>query len=181
MVRPHLEYAAPVWNPAHKKNIRKIESVQRRATKQVPELNNLVYHERLTKLHLPTLAYRHLRGDMLEIFKMITEKYDPKVLDLLSLHSHEAGRYTRGHTFKLKKPSCSNNISKHFFTRRVVNIWNNLPKSVVEAPTLNTFKNRLNKSWENLDIMYNFDAAMAKENPFTATGGFETKFHQCRK
>ena len=37
------------------------------------------------------------------------------------------------------------NIRKHTFTNRVVQEWNNLPKEVKEAPTLNTFKNRLDK------------------------------------
>jgi Tfp pilus assembly ATPase PilU len=40
------------------KYIEKIESVQKRVTKQFPEMKNLSYPERLKKLGLPTLAYR---------------------------------------------------------------------------------------------------------------------------
>jgi hypothetical protein len=49
-------------------NVDKIESVQKRATKQIPGFNNLSYHERLKKLKLPTIAYRRIRGDMIDIY-----------------------------------------------------------------------------------------------------------------
>ena len=38
----------------------------------------------------------------------------------------------------------------------MVNIWNSLPDSVVDADTLNTFKNRLDKHWLDPDVLYNF-------------------------
>ena len=44
-VRPHLEYAVSVWSPYRKKDIHIIEQIQRRATKIVPKLKNLKYHE----------------------------------------------------------------------------------------------------------------------------------------
>ena len=36
-------------------------------------------------------------------------------------------------------------LRKHFFTARIVNIWNSLPNSVVDASTVNAFKARLDK------------------------------------
>jgi len=47
----------------------------------------------------------------------------------------------------------------------VVNIWNSLPDSVVDADTLNTFKNRLDKHWLDQDVLYNFYSEL------TGTGG----------
>ena len=47
LVRPHLEYASSVWSPHLIKHIEALESVQRRATKQVPGLSKLPYSERL--------------------------------------------------------------------------------------------------------------------------------------
>ena len=71
MVRPHLEYANSVWCPYKKGDIEDIEKVQKRATKLVISLKHLPYVDRLQQLKLPTLKYRRLRGDMIEIFKIV--------------------------------------------------------------------------------------------------------------
>ena len=62
LVRPHLEYGAPLWSPHTLKTKKLIENVQKRATKTVPGLSGLSYEEHLRKLKLPTLAYRRARG-----------------------------------------------------------------------------------------------------------------------
>ena len=54
LVRCHFDYAASVSNPYRKSHINLIETVQRRATKLVPTLKDLPYHDRLKKLKLPT-------------------------------------------------------------------------------------------------------------------------------
>ena len=40
-------------------------------------------------------------------------------------------------------------VRKQFFTQRVVNLWNALPVNLVSAPTVNAFKNRLDKLWKD--------------------------------
>ena len=76
LVRPHLEYANQIWAPFLKKPITSIENVQLRANKLIPGCRDLEYSERLTRLGLPTLAYRSMRGDMIEFHKIMTGKYD---------------------------------------------------------------------------------------------------------
>ena len=128
IVRPHLEYAVPIWNPHLKKDIKKIERVQRRATKQVPDLKNMSYKDRLTKLKLPTLVYRRMRGDMIEVYKILTGKYDPQVSDFLPLHSNTTtNNRTRGHPLKLAKQKYTLDVCKYSFSRRVETMWNKLP------------------------------------------------------
>ena len=48
-----------------------LEGVQRRATKIIPSLRNLSYEERLKRLGMFSLRRRRLRGDIIEVFKMI--------------------------------------------------------------------------------------------------------------
>ena len=61
------------------KHIEMIESVQRRATKQIPGFRNLTHAERLRKLELPTLSFRRVRGDLIEAYKMMSGDISSKV------------------------------------------------------------------------------------------------------
>ena len=65
LVRSHLEYGNVVWGSFYKEDTKKIERVQRRATKLIPEIHNRPYQERLIYLKLPSLVYRRSRGDMI--------------------------------------------------------------------------------------------------------------------
>ena len=44
---------------------------------------------------------------------------------------------------KLRGKRFKTDIAKHFFTNRIVDVWNKLPADVVNATTINEFKNRI--------------------------------------
>ena len=157
-VRPHLEYASSTWDARHKKTKDQIEKVQRRATKSVPCCKNLDYHARLKLLKLPCLAYRKLRGDMIESYKCLTGYYDEEIQDPISPNLDHNTR-TRGHTYKLKKNTRPNSktLRKRYFTNRIVNFWNNLPDEVVTAPSIASFERRLDKYWDRYSIRFDYD------------------------
>ena len=155
LVRSHLEYANSVWSPYRIQDIEALEKVQKRATKLITSFKHKSYEERLRILNLPTLKFRRIRGDMIEVFKIITGKYDSLISPHLPLSSSSV---TRGNSFKIITRRCHYDLRKYSFCNRVTNIWNSLPNDVVNASSLNVFKNRLDKHWIHQDAMYDWHA-----------------------
>ena len=52
---------------------------------------------------------------------------------------------TRGHSLKLNKSQVRTVLRQHFFSERVISIWNKLDNDTVYASSLNCFKHRLEK------------------------------------
>ena len=148
IVRPHLEYGAPIWNPHTQKLINVIENVQRRASRMVSGLGNLSYKDRLKAMKLPTLEYRRYRGDMIETYKLTHGLYEERISRnfINNFRDSVSGeRAFRAHKYTFKKEACKKDIRKYFFKNRITEKWNNLPASIVNAPSLNSFKRRLDK------------------------------------
>ena len=66
----------------------------------------------------------------------------------------------RGHEHVLEQKRIYKPVVKNFFANRVVNIWNSLPDNVIQAKTLNIFKNKLDKLWSNQDLLTNYKASI---------------------
>ena len=153
MVRPHLEFSNTIWGPMSRGDQKLVEKVQRRATKLVPEIRCKPYMERLRDLRLPSLTYRRARGDMILIYQILHGLVDVDQ-DLLLLSSN---RHTRGHQYKLSIERARTLPRRHFLSVRAANRWNGLPPDVVSAPTLSTFKSRLDTHWSDIHYISVFD------------------------
>ena len=142
MIRPKLEYAAVVWSQHLKKDINKLERIQRTATRMVPELEELQYEERLKEMGLPTLKERRERGDIITIFKLLNKL---EVTDNDKLLQREIGnhRRTRGHAMKLKKERCLKDTKKYSFPQRSIEVWNKLPEEIVTVKCVHKLKEKL--------------------------------------
>ena len=150
LVRPILEYGHSVWQPSQKTLQREVEDVQRRATKLLGKMKDKTYPERLAILKLPSLEHRRRRGDMIDLYKYIHGIYDTD-RPTFSIYDR---RDTRGHSKKLEKHRSRLAVRSAFFSERVVSDWNSLPNSVVTAPSMNSFKGRLDTHWAKHPGLY---------------------------
>jgi hypothetical protein len=149
LVRSHLEYGNVIWHPRYKMDELEVEKVQRRVTKLliVSWLEEEEYSTRCRVLKLPTLSYRRRRGDMIQVYKILSgiDRIDPvEVFEFLKTD------ISRGHTRKLYKSKFGSELRRNTFSCRVVDDWNSLPEDIVMANTVNQFKNRLDKHWSSL-------------------------------
>ena len=97
-----------------------LERVQRRATKMIPKLRNISYEMRLKECGLTTLETKRLRGDQIEVFKILN-----------------------GYENIDRNMQCRLDIRKFSFSQRTVNEWNRLSADCVGASSVNIFKNKI--------------------------------------
>ena len=145
LIRPHLEFCVQAWRPSLVKDIELLEGVQRRATKIIQNYDKLSYEERLQRLDLTALETRRLRGDMIELFKILNNFEDVDYTQFFNLSCTNL----RGHPMKLFKNRFCTNTGKFTFANRVVDKWNSLPMDVVSVKTLDMFKSKLDQLIKN--------------------------------
>ena len=147
LVRPHLEYGNLVWGPFNRADQKRVERVQRRATRIMSSIRHLPYEERLRALQLPSLYYRRRRGDMIHTYQIFHGGVDVNPTDLFVLAT---GATTRGNPYKVFKPSAVVRVRRTAFAIRVIKDWNSLPAEVVCSPTVNKFKANLDTHWAHI-------------------------------
>lgn len=138
-VRPKIEYASQVWNPQYTGDTNLLEKVQRRYTKRIPGMNDLNYSARLERLGLISLELRRIHLDLTFLYKLLNGMLEMNYQQFFQLKNS----ITRGHQLTLYKPKAKKQIRTHFFSIRIINIWNSLPTSVALAQNLETFKKLL--------------------------------------
>ena len=149
--RPIVESSNLVWTPSTKRDQIELEKVQRRASSYVSGLQHLDYENRMRALGLPSLAYRRRRGDMIEMYKRVNGCYDEE-FPWVKIDSNPKG--LRGTQFKLVKERKTNAAKRNAFSVRAVNDWLSLPDQVVNAPSVNAFKARIDRHWDEFKYVY---------------------------
>ena len=140
LLMPYLEYCVQAWGPQYKKNVELLEWVQRRATEIIRGLEHLSYEERLRELGLFSLEKRRFWGDLIVAFQNLKGAY--KQEGEWPFTRVDSDR-TRGNGLKLRQRRFRLDIRRKFSTQRLVTHWKRLPKEVVDAPSLEALKARL--------------------------------------
>jgi ribonucleases P/MRP protein subunit RPP40 len=138
LVRPHLEFCSPVWNPSQKALVDSLERVQRAATRLAPEVRGLSYERRLEAFGLEPLSLRRCREDIIALF--LLNKIDHL---RTQIPFKDAIRGTRGHALSLFKERCLNRQKRNFLFNRVLPVWNAFPEGFAEIGSLNALKSFL--------------------------------------
>jgi len=115
-----------------------VESVQRKFTKRLPELYNYSYVERLKRLELQNLELRRLHLDLIWCYKIVFQCVNVNMSDSFQLNTHWLLEHVA------TSINCINHhvatiVEQHFFSQRVLNVWNAVPDSV-DFASLNKFK-----------------------------------------
>jgi len=124
-----------------------LEWVQRRDTKMIGGLEHFSCEDRLRGLGLFSLGKRRLQGDLIAAFQYLKGAYKK---DGENIFSKACCDRRRSNGLKLREGRFGLGIRMKFFTMRVVKHWNRLPREMVDAPSLETFKARLDAALSNL-------------------------------
>ena len=112
IARPNLKYFIQAWTPYCKKDIDMLEK-EKKATKMIPKRRNISYEMCLKECCLTTLKTRRLRGDQIEVFKILNGYEN---IDRNTFFSVKEERRTRGQGATLAKKQCKLNIRKFPFS-----------------------------------------------------------------
>ena len=160
LVRPHIGYASEVWAPYTIGNITRVESLQRRATKYILNLNwksDLNYRERLLKSNLLPLSYWHEIKDLTFYFKCRMGLYKVPINSYVK--PRPVIRATRNSSpSELLVPNCRTKLFQTSYFNRIPKLWNALPSSTRCLTSVKQFKLLLHKRYFNaLQTSFNVD------------------------
>lgn len=113
----------------------------------VKGLEGMCYEEQLRILGLSSLEKRRLRGDLpvLHSFLRRGSAEGGAELSLAVYSGRMRGNGSRPHQARFRL-----DMKKHFFAKRVVKPWNQLPPEAVDVPGLSVFKRHLDNALNNV-------------------------------
>ena len=127
-----------------------LEKVQRRTPSHAIRNigRDMSYEERLKVLKWPTRHQRRLFSSLTECYKTANSLNGLHPFEYFTF-AHDFRPLRTNHRHKLKPLPAKLNSFKYSFCASIVNKWNNLPKIVAEAETLNIFKSRVRRHFTN--------------------------------
>ena len=146
-VRPLTEYNNNIWSSHLVSDVKKIESIQQKFSRYLCQKLNIKYdnyYHRLQILKLETLEARQIKSDLILTYKLINNLLDINITEFFNNSTLHQKYQLRRHNQYLKLPNlCKTTIRRHFFSNRIVKIWNKLPSDLVNSKSLEIFKQNI--------------------------------------
>jgi len=146
LVRPKLEYASTIWDPYTKKNIDKLESVQRRAARvckgdfrRTSSVSGM-----LKSLNWPSLKNRRHKSKLLMFYKI-----QHNIVDI-TIPPQTLQPAIR-HPLHFIEPHSSIQTYQHSYFPSTIRLWNRLTEECKRAGTISTFDGLLPKPYHSYD------------------------------
>lgn len=140
-VRPHLEYAAVVWDPHLQKDINSLEKVQTFALRMCTKNWSASQDSLLATCELPSLRKRRLFLKQCILYQVVnnlitfpSRNISPRDVNIITRSKNSA---------QLIRPFCRTESYKQSFFPDAISNWNNLPSDIKSASSLCSFKFRL--------------------------------------
>lgn len=106
-----------------------------------------MYQARLSELDLFTLEKKRLKRDLIDVYKHLRGGCQE---DRAGLFSVVPSNRMRGISHYLKHGRFQLNMRGHFFTVKVTDHWDRLPKEIVESPSVEILNNHLDAILHNM-------------------------------
>ena len=143
-VRSHLEHAVQFWSTHLRRDIDKIEKIQRIATNMIPEIRNHSYHQRIHDLDLISLVHRRLRRQLIEVLKYLNQFTTASARGLFDYGLNDR---TGNNGAKLIAKHFNTSVAQLFCPIKITTTWNILPNEVVISRTVQRTLSRT--AWTN--------------------------------
>ena len=152
-VRPHLEFAVPVWSPSTVAEIEALENVQKKSVQMIGGLTADNYEDKLKELGLDTLEERRKRFDMVQVYRILHRKDRVSEETWFRRTVNEHNRTTRqsADILNLYKPPCVSELRRTFFSQRVIDQWNQIPLEIRQSTSVKSFKEAM-KAMSNAEV-----------------------------
>jgi hypothetical protein len=158
LIQPVMDYCSPLWIPHKRKDLERLEAVQRSFTSKITEVKEMNYHDRLNALRLYSIQRRFERFIIINIWKIL-EGFSVNVNEKIVEKVTERNQTRTGRMCYFKVPKSTGGLkfqtmAFNSFTCRGPKLFNRMPQEIREVkrlPQLSAtanilrFKTRLDK------------------------------------
>ena len=143
----HLEFAVPAWSSWLQEDIETLEKVQCGAINLVVGLRGRTYEEKLVELGMRTLENRRKRLDLAQTFKIFKgiDKVESTIMFITVGDQNLRLARNTAYSNNLIAWRSRTDLRNHFFSNRIVKLWNSIPTDLKDSHTMNIFKAGLEK------------------------------------